>query len=46
MDSYTKMGEVEFPYARERGTGIYLLVNPKPEVNQVYMKELAQKRLE
>ncbi len=46
MDSYTKIGEVEFPYAREKGTGIYLLVNPKPEVNQVYMKELAQKRLE
>ncbi|HEY9003047.1 MAG TPA: glycosyltransferase family 39 protein [Mucilaginibacter sp.] len=46
MDSYTKIGEVEFPYAREKGTGIYLLVNPKPEVNEVYMKELAQKRLE
>jgi len=46
MDSYTKIGEVESPYAREKGTGIYLLVNPKPEVNQVYMKELAQKRLE
>lgn len=46
MDSYTKIGEVEFPYAREKGTGIYLLVNPKPEVNRVYMKELAEKRLE
>ena len=46
LDSCIKIGEVEFPYAREKGTGIFLLINPKPEVNQVYMKELAQKRLE
>ncbi|HTK22479.1 MAG TPA: glycosyltransferase family 39 protein [Mucilaginibacter sp.] len=46
LESYTKIGEIESPYAREKGTGIFLLVNPKPEVNQVYMKELAQKRLE
>lgn len=46
LESYTKIGEVEFPYAREKGTGIFLLINPKPELNELYMKELAKKRLE
>jgi hypothetical protein len=46
IDSCIKIGEIEFPYAREKGTSIFLLVNPKPEVNQVYVKELAEKRLE
>jgi hypothetical protein len=46
IESYTKIGEVEFPYAREKGTGIFLLVNPKPELDAAYRKELAEKRLE
>jgi hypothetical protein len=46
IESYTKIGEVESPYAREKGTGIFLLVNPKPELDEVYRKELAEKRLE
>lgn len=46
VDSCTKIGEVEFPYAREKGTGIFLLVNPKSELDDVYRKELAKKRLE
>jgi len=47
LESYTKVGEVESPYAREKGTGIFLLVNPKPELlNARYTKELAKKRLE
>ncbi len=46
LDSYTKIGEVETAYAREKGTGIFLLVNPKPAMNEVYKKELAEKRLE
>jgi hypothetical protein len=46
IESYTKIGEVEFPYAREKGTGIFLLVNPKPELDEAYRKELAEKRLE
>jgi hypothetical protein len=46
IESYTKVGEVEFPLAREKGTGIFLLVNPKPRLNEVYQKELAAKRLE
>jgi len=46
IESYTKIGEVEFPYAREKGTGIYLLINPKQPLNDIYQKELAKKRLE
>ncbi|MDB5152339.1 MAG: hypothetical protein JWR54_1090, partial [Mucilaginibacter sp.] len=46
IESYTKIGEVEFPLAREKGTGIFLLVNTKPGLNEVYKKELAIKKLE
>lgn len=45
LESYTKIGEIESPYAREKGTGIFLLVNPKPELDEAYRKELAEKRL-
>lgn len=47
LENYTKLGEVESPYAVEKGTGIFLLVNPKPAaLNERYKKELAAKRLE
>lgn len=46
LESYTKVGEVENKYAREKGTVIFLLVNPKPQLNERYTKELAKKRLE
>jgi hypothetical protein len=46
IESYTKIGEVESPFAVEKGTKIYLIVNPKPELNTIYQKELAAKRLE
>ncbi len=47
LGSYTKIGEVESPYAREKGTGVFLLINPKPAaLNDRYKKELARKRLE
>ncbi|MBS1524379.1 MAG: glycosyltransferase family 39 protein [Bacteroidetes bacterium] len=46
VEKYVKLGEVTSPYARERGTAIYLLVNPKPGLNEIYTKELARKRLE
>ncbi len=46
LESYTKVGEVESPYAVEKGTGIFLLVNPNPAaLNDRYKKELAIKRL-
>jgi hypothetical protein len=46
LKSCTKIGEIDSPYAREKGTGIFLLVNPKPELDEAYRKELAEKRLE
>jgi hypothetical protein len=47
LESYTKIGGVESAYAREKGTGIFLLINPKPAaLNERYKKELAKKRLE
>lgn len=46
IGKYTKLGEVESPWAREKGTAIFLIVDPKPELNNIYQKELAQKRLE
>jgi hypothetical protein len=46
LESYHKTGEVLNPLAREKGTRIYLLINPSPKLNEVYTKELAKKRLE
>jgi hypothetical protein len=46
LESYIKIGEIDSPYAREKGTGIFLLVNPMPELDEAYRKELAEKRLE
>jgi hypothetical protein len=46
VEKYVKLGEVTAPYAREKGTAIFLLVNPKPGLNDIYQKELARKRLE
>nr|WP_294947688.1 glycosyltransferase family 39 protein [uncultured Mucilaginibacter sp.] len=46
LESYKQTGEVLTPLAREKGTKIYLLVNPSPKLNEVYKAELAKKRLE
>ena len=46
LESYRKVGEVENPLAVEKGTGIFILVHPGPELNERYRKELAKKRLE
>ncbi len=46
LASYKQTGEVLTPLAREKGTRIYLLVNPSPKLNEVYKAELAKKRLE
>ncbi|CAN5202759.1 glycosyltransferase family 39 protein [soil metagenome] len=46
MESYQKVGEVTNPLAREVGTAVFLLINPKPALNEAYKKELARKRLE
>jgi len=46
LQKYVKLGEVKSPFAREKGTAIFLLINPKPGLNEIYQKELAKKRLE
>jgi hypothetical protein len=40
-----KFGEVTNPLAVEKGTSIFILVHPGPELNAAYRKELAEKRL-
>ncbi|MEO9173633.1 MAG: glycosyltransferase family 39 protein [Mucilaginibacter sp.] len=46
IESATKIGEVENPYAREKGTAVFLLINSKPELNDIYKKDLAEKKLQ
>ena len=46
IGSYKKLGEIEYPLAREKGTGIYFITDPQPALQQRYMKELAKKRQE
>ncbi|MFI5162268.1 MAG: ArnT family glycosyltransferase [Sphingobacteriales bacterium] len=46
VEKYIKLGEVTSTYAREKGTAIFLVINPKPGLNEIYQKELAKKRLE
>lgn len=46
VGKYVRLGEVKSAYAREKGTAIYLLINPKPGLNEIYTKELARKLLE
>ena len=46
LESYRKIGEVENPLAREKGTAVFLLVHPSPALNERYTKELARKRSE
>ncbi|RCH54007.1 hypothetical protein DJ568_14055 [Mucilaginibacter hurinus] len=44
VESYHSIGEVQHPFAREKGTGVYLLVNPKPALNELYKKDLEATR--
>jgi hypothetical protein len=46
VEKYIKLDSVTSKWAREKGTAIYLLINPKPALNDIYQKELAKKRLE
>lgn len=46
VERYVKLGEITSPYAREKGTAIFLLIHPKPGLDDIYTKELAKKRLE
>lgn len=44
LESYRKIGEVDNPLAREKGTAIFLLVRPKPGLNERYKNDLQQRR--
>lgn len=46
LGSYRKIGEVENPLAREHGTAVFLLVDPKTPLKERYSKELERKRLQ
>ena len=46
MQSYKKVGEVDNPLARERGTSIYLLTKPSSMFAYIYQHERAKKLLE
>lgn len=46
VGSYVKIGEVQNPLAREKGTAVFLITDPKPPLKDRYSKELARKRLE
>lgn len=46
VEKYIKLDSVTSAWAREKGTVIFLLINPKPGLNAIYQKELARKRLE
>lgn len=46
LESYRKVGEVDNPLAREKGTAIFILVHPSPALNERYTRELAWKRLQ
>ncbi|SDF07721.1 Dolichyl-phosphate-mannose-protein mannosyltransferase [Mucilaginibacter pineti] len=46
IGSYQKLGEVQHYLSREKGTGIYLLIDIKQPLKERYSKELAKKRLE
>lgn len=44
IKSYKLVGTVQNPLARERGTGVYLLMDPQPSLNLRYQKDLAETR--
>ncbi|MCD8739408.1 glycosyltransferase family 39 protein [Mucilaginibacter roseus] len=44
IERYVKIGTINNPLAREKGSGVYLLYNPQPSLNQRYQKELAELR--
>jgi len=46
VGKYVKLDSVRSEWAREKGTAIFLITDPKPELNSIYQKELARKRLE
>jgi hypothetical protein len=44
FESIERVGQITNPYAREKGTSIYVLKNAKVDVNEILRKEIAEKR--
>lgn len=40
----TKIGEIKTPYARERGAGVFLLEDAKPEVTDIIKSEIEEEK--
>jgi len=46
MESYRKIGQVENPLAREKGTAVFIMIHPSAALDERYMKELDRKRMQ
>jgi hypothetical protein len=46
VQSYKRMATIENPLAREYGTGIFLVVHPKPILETIYQQHRRENRLE
>lgn len=44
FDKITKIGEIKTPYARERGAGVFLLEEAKPEVTGIIKSEIEEEK--
>lgn len=44
FESIERVGQITNPYAREKGTSIYILKNAKVDVNEILRKEIAEKK--
>jgi len=44
FESIERVGQITNPYAREKGTSIYVLKNAKVDVNEILRKEIAEKK--
>lgn len=44
FETVERVGEITNPYAREKGTSIYVLKNAKTDINQILRKEIADRK--
>jgi hypothetical protein len=44
FETIERVGEITNPYAREKGTSIYVMKNAKVDINEILRKEIAEKK--
>ncbi len=44
FETIERVGEITNPYAREKGTSIYVLKNAKTDINEILRKEIAERK--